>query len=314
MVNSGRKNMREIIVDKKYDGKRIDKYLKEIFPRLPYGALQKAMRKKDIKVGGIRVKQDYTVHSGETVEVYITDDILDGIQGANGSGSLNSGFTVVYEDDNILIVNKEQGIPVHPDKDQDSGTLIDRAASYLEQKGEYSRPSLCHRLDRNTGGLVILAKDPESLEIILGRMKAGDIRKYYKCLVKGKMDKYSAELTAYLQKDEHKSRVFISDKNVPGSSEIITRYTQLDYDPEKDISLLEIELITGKTHQIRAHLAFTGHPIIGDGKYGSNSINRPLGAKVQALWACKLVFNFKEAGKLSYLKGRRFQVEPGFRL
>lgn len=306
--------MREIIVDQKYDGKRIDKYLKEIFPRLPYGALQKAMRKKDIKVEGIRIKQDYTVHAGEKVEVYIPDDMLDGIQGVNASGSLNMGFTVVYEDDNILIVNKEQGIPVHPDKEQDSGTLIDLAASYLEQKGEYSKPSLCHRLDRNTGGLVILAKDSESLEIILDRMNAGEIRKYYRCLVKGKMERYSAELTAYLQKDEHKSRVFISDRKVPGSSEIITRYSQLNYDEERDISLLEIELITGKTHQIRAHLAFTGHPIIGDGKYGSNSINRPLGAKIQALWACKLVFNFREAGKLSYLKGRKFQVEPGFKI
>lgn len=306
--------MREIIVDQKYDGKRIDRYLKEIFPRLPYGALQKAMRKKDIKVEGIRIKQDYTVHAGEKVEVYIPDDMLDGIQGVNASGSLNMGFTVVYEDDNILIVNKEQGIPVHPDKEQDSGTLIDLAASYLEQKGEYSKPSLCHRLDRNTGGLVILAKDSESLEIILDRMNAGEIRKYYRCLVKGKMERYSAELTAYLQKDEHKSRVFISDRKVPGSSEIITRYSQLNYDEERDISLLEIELITGKTHQIRAHLAFTGHPIIGDGKYGSNSINRPLGAKIQALWACKLVFNFKEAGKLSYLKGRKFQVEPGFKI
>lgn len=306
--------MREIIVDQKYDGKRIDRYLKEIFPRLPYGALQKAMRKKDIKVEGIRIKQDYTVHAGEKVEVYIPDDMLDGIQGVNASGSLNMGFTVVYEDDNILIVNKEQGIPVHPDKEQDSGTLIDLAASYLEQKGEYSKPSLCHRLDRNTGGLVILAKDSESLEIILDRMNAGEIRKYYRCLVKGKMERYSAELTAYLQKDEHKSRVFISDRKVPGSSEIITRYSQLNYDEERDISLLEIELITGKTHQIRAHLAFTGHPIIGDGKYGSNSINRPLGAKIQALWACKLVFNFREAGKLSYLKGRKFQVEPGFKI
>lgn len=306
--------MREIIVEQKYEGKRIDKYLKEIFPRLPYGALQKAMRKKDIKVSGVRVKQDYTVQAGEKVEVYIQDDMLDGNQGAYATGSLNARFTVVYEDDNILIVNKEQGIPVHPDKEQDSGTLIDLAAHYLEQKGEYTRPSLCHRLDRNTGGLVILAKDPESLEIILDKMKSGEIRKYYRCLVKGKMDKYSAELTAYLQKDEHKSRVFISDRKVPGSSEIITRYSQLNYDEEKDISLLEVELVTGRTHQIRAHLAFTGHPVVGDGKYGSNAVNRPLGAKMQALWACKLVFDFREAGKLSYLRGRKFQVEPGFRM
>lgn len=305
--------MREIKVEQKYDGKRIDKYMKEVYPHLPYGALQKAMRKKDIKVNGVRIKQDYMVAAGDAVEVYITDDILDGIQSNTGT-KLNTGFAVVYEDDNLLIVNKEQGIPVHPDREQSSGTLIDLAARYLEQKGESLKPSLCHRLDRNTGGLVILAKNQESLDIILSKMQSGEIRKYYRCLVKGKMDRPNAELSAYLQKDEHKSRVFISDKKVPGSSEIITRYTQLSYDEEKDISLLEVELITGKTHQIRAHLAHTGHPVIGDGKYGSNSINRPLGAKQQALWACRLVFDFNEAGKLSYLKGRRFKVEPEFKI
>lgn len=310
--------MRTVVIGEEYQSKRIDKALIEVFPNAPSGAIYKALRKKDIKANGIRVKEDYVVMPGDKLDVYIVDEILEGTP-LKVDSALNRGFSVVYEDANVLIVNKEQGIPVHPDRDQSSNTLIQLVQDYLKQKGEYNPkdpnsfpPSLCHRLDRNTGGLMIIAKNSESLKILLDKIRDREIKKYYQCLVKGVMEKKSAQLSSYLIKDEKKSRVFISDKPSKDSLEIITRYKVLS--TENDISRLEVELVTGRTHQIRAHFAHIGHPIIGDGKYGSNSINRPLGAKQQALWAYKLVFDFKNAGILNYLHGRVFEVKPEFEL
>ncbi|MCX8128647.1 MAG: RluA family pseudouridine synthase [Clostridia bacterium] len=307
--------MRSIVITEETSNKKIDKAIKELFPRMPASAMYKAFRKKDVKVNGVRVKDDYIVLLGDRLELYITDDILDG-----KGFSLNSGFSIVYEDVNLLIVNKEQGIPVHPDKDQVSNTLIDLVQAYLKEKGEYSPhksdsfpPSLCHRLDRNTGGLLIIAKNEKSLKVMLDKIKSKEVKKYYQCLVSGRMQKQEEELKAYLTKDERKSRVFIDDKRTRDSLEIVTRYRVLSY--ENNISKLEIELVTGRTHQIRAHLAHIGHPIIGDGKYGTNAINRPLKAKFQALWAYKLKFSFcSDAGILNYLKGKTFEVKPTFKI
>lgn len=311
--------MRTLTVDETSRNKRIDKYLREMFPRMPQSFLHKALRKKDIKANGIRIKEDYLVQPGDRLEVYIIDEILDG-NPKDEAYKLNKGFSVVFEDQNLLIVNKQQGISVHPDREQSNQTLIDLAKEYLEQKGDFqpggqaSSLSLCHRLDRNTGGLVILAKNNEALATLVSTMAAGEIKKYYQCLVKGRMPKHSDELKAFLTKDENKSRVFVSPQKVKGSLEIVTKYKTLLYDSDQDISRLEVELVTGRTHQIRAHLAFTGHPIIGDGKYSTNLINRAFSLKYQELWACRIDFNFREAGILTYLKGKKFEIEPQFKL
>lgn len=312
--------MRTIIISEEKTNKRIDRVLRETFTNLPTGAMFKAFRKKDIKVNGIRIKEDYIVRLNDRIDIYITDEILDGVP--KSGESPERAFSVVYEDRNLLVVNKRQGIPVHPDRDQVDNTLIDLVRDYLKDKGEFTAhspfaPSLCHRLDRNTGGLIMIAKNNAALEIILKKMKDNEISKYYQCLVKGKMKKREDVLKAYLEKDERKSRVFVKDIKTRGAVEILTKYKVLSYQEipgsDEGISNLEVELLTGRTHQIRAHLAYIGHPIVGDGKYGINTFNRLLGAKHQALWAYKLKFDFsKNAGMLAYLKGKELKVQPEF--
>lgn len=310
--------MRSITVSGKYINKKLEYVIRNEFPNMPSSAMYKAFRKKDIRVNGIRVKEDYLVNPGYKIDIYISDNILDG-KPVSKDSSMNMGFSVVYEDNNIMLVNKEQGIPVHPDSDQKDNTLIDNIKSYLVLKGDYFpqnknsfTPSLCHRLDRNTGGLVIIAKNEESLKTILDKIKSKEIKKYYQCLVQGHVEKKSATLKAYLEKDARKSRVFVSDVRSKNAVEIITKYKVLSYEPS--YTKLEVELVTGRTHQIRAHLAYIGHPIVGDGKYGTNQFNRSMGVKSQALWAYKLHFDFVEKSCLDYLKGRVFEVNPGFNL
>jgi 23S rRNA pseudouridine955/2504/2580 synthase len=290
--------MRTVTAEEKHEGKKIDKVIRDLFPNLASGMLFKALRKKDIKVNGIRIKEDYVVSSGDNIDIYIIDEFL--------FGKDDDGYSIVYEDNNILIVNKAQGVPVHPDKNQKEATLIDKL-----QKQYGSEVSLCHRLDRNTSGLVILSKNAPTLDIMLEKIKNREIQKFYTCIVSGRMERKQAELTDYLEKNERISKVFISDKKSKNSVQIITNYKVLSV--SNDLSLLEVELITGRTHQIRAHLAYYGHPIIGDGKYGKNIENKQYNAKYQMLCASRLVFNFKSTARhLDYLKNKVIAIEPPF--
>lgn len=292
--------MRKVTAEEKHEGRKIDKVIKDFFPNLTSGMLYKSLRKKDIKVNGVRIKEEYLVSNGDTIEIFIVDDFL--------IGRDDEGYSVVYEDNNLLVVNKAQGIPVHPDKNQKEATLIDKLQS---QYG--SNIALCHRLDRNTSGLVIIAKDLVTLDIMLDKIKNREIQKYYTCIVSGKMEKKQAELTDFLEKNEKISKVFISSKKTRDSVQIVTRYRVVK--TLDNLSMLEVELITGKTHQIRAHLAYYGHPIIGDGKYGKNAENKQYNAKYQMLCASKLIFDFKSPAKhLDYLKNKTISIEPPFNL
>ena len=290
--------MRNVIALNRHNGKKIDRVIREFFPNVSSGMLYKALRKKDVKVNGNRVKEDYIVSTGDSIDIYIIDELL--------LGREEDGFSIIYDDENLIITNKAAGLPVHPDRNQKEATLIDKL-----QKKFGPDVALCHRLDRNTSGLIIAAKNQPSLDILLQKIKDKEIEKYYQCIVLGQMEKNQEELIAYHDKNEQISRVFISDVKTLGSQKIITRYKVID--TFQDTSLLEEELITGKTHQIRAHLAHVGHPIIGDGKYGTNIINKQYSAKCQLLCAYKLVFNFSTtAHHLNYLNNKSFEIKAPF--
>lgn len=295
--------MRQFTVQPRFDKKRADTFLFEMFPGVSASVIYKAFRKRSIKVNNKRVKESYQLSSGDIVEVYIPDEYLDK---ASGKPDISPLPSIVYEDDYIIAVSKPQGIPVHSDENQDRTVLDKWVQDFVRSRDdtyyENGYPALCHRIDRNTGGLVLLAKDPMTLHIMQDKFRQHEINKTYLCVVVGRPEKESGTLEAYLKKDSSKSRVFIYDHPVKNSEKIITRYRLRER--LEDFSLLEVELVTGKTHQIRAHLAYMGCPLLGDGKYGINEVNRSLGLKWQALWSIRIVFAFSSpSGHLDYLNG-----------
>ncbi|MEI6602601.1 MAG: RluA family pseudouridine synthase [Clostridia bacterium] len=299
--------MRSFRVPEKSDQKPIDKAILNEFKYVPKNSLFKALRNKDVKVNGGRVRDNYVVHQGDLVEVYLTDAILFG-------ETYGPGFSAVFEDEHFLIVNKEPGVPSLPEKDHKGISLIERVRETFPNV----KYELCHRLDRNTEGLVILAKDTEAKQFIIDKMKHREILKHYKCTVVGRPKKKTAECKAFIYKDEKKGLVYVSETKNGNAKEAITRYRVLGHDDRTvdgkviELTLLEVQILTGRTHQIRAHLAFEGFPLLGDGKYGNNEINRKLKQKSQVLQAFKLVFAFSEDKEnptaFDYLSGRTFQI------
>lgn len=285
--------MKNLVVDSKYNNKKLNTFLLDTFNGLSLNTLYKALRKKDILVNDVRIKDNIILHTGDKITLYITDDFL----------FKKVDFSIIYEDENVLVVNKPSGIEV-----VNSNSLEDSLTTLLQnQFKSFVEP--CHRLDRNTSGLVLFAKNKKALDILLSKFKNREISKFYKCTVYGIPNKAQATLEAYLFKDNKKSTVYIYDEPRKGCSQIITSYKILSVNHKANTCVLEVELHTGKTHQIRAHLAHIGYPIIGDGKYGKNEINKKFGKTSQDLCAYKLVFNFKtDAESLNYLKGKIIEI------
>ncbi len=283
--------MKEIIVNKKYDGKKLNNFLLDMFEGLKLNTLYKSLRKKDIRVNDIKVNDNVTVHCGDIIKVFISDDQL--------FASQNTNIDIIYEDKNIIIVNKPAEIEV----------VGEHSLTCLLEKYYKGFIKPCHRLDRNTTGLVLFAKNEVSLNILLDKFKNHEIEKHYKALVYGIPEKKEASLTAYLFKDAKKFLVYISDIPKRGYEKIVTSYKVINVDSSNNTSLLDVNLHTGKTHQIRAHLAHIGYSIIGDGKYGNNQINKKFGFKYQQLCSYSLEFKFKtDSGVLNYLNQKKIEI------
>lgn len=307
--------MREFRIGKNDAGQRLDKFLVKSVRGLPLSLLYKDIRTKKIKVNRARAKENQILAEGDTVQLFIKDEFFDlPERDAGALDAIKPKLSVLYEDENIVLLNKRPGVLVHEDAEGGENTLILHLQAYLHQKGEYDpaaeqsfAPALCNRIDRNTGGIVIAAKNAAALREMNARIKANEISKYYLCAVHGVPARKSAELTGYLRKNSAANTVEVSNTPVTGAKNIVTRYRVLR--EKGGNALLEVELVTGRTHQIRAHLAHVGHPLLGDGKYGVNRAERARGYKYQALYAYRLRFDFKDrGGVLGYLAGREFSI------
>ncbi len=306
--------MHEITIGKNDAGQRVDKFLTKSLG-LPTGLLYKAIRTKKIKRNRKRTEPSELLAEGDVLQCFLPEEFF-AKQAEDGSLSrVVPNLDILYEDEHLLLVNKRPGLTVHEDEHTSGDTLIVRIQAYLYQKGEYDpaseqsfAPALCNRIDRNTGGIVIAAKDAMTLRVMNEKIRGREIDKYYLCAVHGVPEPREALLTGYLLKDEKNNRVKVYEKYPPkGAKEIKTKYRVLAV--RGDISLLEVELLTGRTHQIRSHLAFIGHPLVGDGKYGINKEDRERGYRYQALYSYRLRFSFHgEPTPLDYLSGKEFSI------
>ena len=321
--------MKELTIRGNDAGQRLDRFLAKAVPLLPASLAQKYIRLKRIKCNGARVQRDTRLQEGDVLQLYINDEFFDKPREDNAYLTVASPkLDIVYEDEHILLVDKRPGIPVHPHDGAEYGrTLIDHIQAYLYQKREWRPreensfvPSLCNRIDRNTGGIVIAAKTAEALRVMNQKIKDREMDKRYLAIVEGTPKPQKGSLKGYLFKDAKQNRVFVTDSPKPGAKTCQTNYKVLT--SRKGLSLVECQLITGRTHQIRAQFAHAGHPLLGDGKYGK--LDKRFDRNYQALYSYKLAFAFTtEAGALEYLNGKSFQVEtvdfveeyfPGFSL
>ena len=307
--------MKEFTIGKNDSGQRLDRFVGKAVPLLPESLLQKYIRLKRIKVNGRGSKRDCRLNEGDIISLYINDEFFETPREENAYLKVGSPkLEIVYEDENILLADKKPGVLCHSAGTWDYNTLIAHIQAYLAKKGEWDpkrenafTPALCNRIDRNTGGIVIAAKNAESLRILNEKIRDREIEKYYLCAVQGRPKPSEGRLENFLFKDASKNQVFIKKKNEPGARTAITEYRVLR--SAGGLSLVECRLLTGRTHQIRAQMAYAGYPLLGDGKYGVEKLNRSYREKGQALYSYKLVFDFPTgAGILDYLRGREFVV------
>lgn len=312
--------MRILTVGKNDGGQRLDKFMTKTFGTMPRAMIYKYLRKKCVRVNGVHATADTVLIEGDELRFFISDEYFENKSEKPDLSRIKISFAVVYEDENILVVDKPAGLICQPDSSEQFNVLSNHVLAYLIRKGEYSPekensfvPALCNRIDKNTQGLVIAAKTAEALRIMNEKIKKREISKYYKCLVFGVPSPLRATVSAFLKKDGDLNLVTVSEnpqKNDKEYKNIKTYYETIATDG--NISLLRVGLLTGRTHQIRAHMSYLGHPLLGDTKYGTSSMNKGLPFKYQALSSCELTFDFPtDAGVLSYLRGKTLKI-PAF--
>ena len=311
--------MREFLITRNDAGQRLDRFAAKAAPLLPSSLLQRYFRTKDIKINGHWAKPDARLQEGDTVRLYVPEEFFgDGKKQKNENNWLANTkpkLDIVYDDENILLVNKKPGVLCHAAQGWEADTLIAHIQAHAYQKGEWDparensfAPALCNRIDRGTGGIVIAAKNAAALRVMDDKIRAREVDKEYLCVCLGTPSPAKGRLEGYLFKDSVKNTVYVRPRPEPGASHAITDYTVLA--SRNGLSLVECRLLTGRTHQIRAQMAHSGHPLLGDSKYGVEKMNRKHGENRQLLWSYKLTFSFEtEAGPLEYLRGKIFTVE-----
>ena len=308
--------MKEFTIKANDAGQRLDRFVGKAVPLLPESLLQKYIRLKRIKVNGKGAKRDTRLALGDTLQLYINDEFFERPREENSYLKVGTPrLDIVYEDENILLVDKKPGVLCHSAGVWDYNTLIANIQAYMAQKGEWRpkeensfTPALCNRIDRNTGGIVIAAKNAAALRVLNDKIRDREIEKYYLCAVQGRPKPESGRLENYLFKDAEKNQVYVKSKPEPGARTAVTEYRVLR--SKGALSLVECRLLTGRTHQIRAQMAHAGWPLLGDGKYGVERVNRSYGEKGQALYSYRLEFAFPtDAGCLEYLRGKEFRVK-----
>lgn len=308
--------MKEFTINKNDSGQRLDKYIGKAFPLIPKSLMYKYIRNKRIKVNSKRADISYKLSEGDVVTLYINDEFFKPSVPKYDFLGAGKNISIVYEDENILLLDKPAGLLSHPDEGEYVDTAITRIKRYLYEKGEYSpddemsfSPALVNRIDRNTSGIIIAAKNADSLRILNEKLKNRELHKLYLCVVIGKLERERGILNDSLQKNEAQNRVYVKKGSGNSEKDISTKYRVLGF--KNGLSLVEVELLTGRTHQIRAHFAFYGHPLLGDGKYGTNKDNKRYGGyKKQFLCSYKLIFDFStDAGILNYLNKKEFTVK-----